>query len=657
MVEENTEREERSPSWCSRAIVGVVSGILIVSALWRGGEGQLQLAAIEFLVLASVGCYLVWSSLRREWIWYRSPADVPLVLGTIAAILSVSLCQSRCLATEGLLEILAYICLVFIGIQYLGNTWIARWVGWLVIVLATFQGGYSIILKALGSSGRASGTMVYSTYLQAYLVMGICLVLGWAIYDRCRKWEWGVVFVSIGLMMGGFFLTGARAGVLSLLVGIGFLVAVKGRKWALWSIVLVIVVFIAMPNPVTERLVTAGRVDIYAYQRPQIWLQAVEVWSDRPLLGVGPRNFGSASRRYVFPVESAVGRYGRRAEVAHNQYLQTAADTGALGLISLLWFLFAFYRVVPRVVREARTGGGGLMLGSVAGLTAVWVHGLIDNPLYLPANAVAASLLSGMVLVSATRKHRVVVQSSKWMAGLLILLLIIGAYFTLRPALAALSFRNTRQEVDAGHLERALHWAEVASRLLPQSALYHDGIAKLHHGLYVMAGEQEHGELAAYHFQRAVSLNPLDFQYSENQARFCLACASGSSDPESWLHRAHEALDRAIGADPTNVFLYQEQAMLYRRLGDEHAAYALWQRIVELEPYYILAHYELGRSLEALGRHDEAREAYQQALSLDDESLRQRALSRYDHRLLDFDFGLAEEAIRQLEAKPLLSSS
>ncbi len=65
-------------------------------------------------------------------------------------------------------------------------------------------------------------------------------------------------------------------------------------------------------------------------------IAALNVFSDHPLVGVGPGQFPSYYRQYADEVAINVKAEDRQA---HNLYLATAADTGVLGLICLVAIL------------------------------------------------------------------------------------------------------------------------------------------------------------------------------------------------------------------------------------------------------------------------------------------------------------------------------
>jgi O-antigen ligase len=108
--------------------------------------------------------------------------------------------------------------------------------------------------------------------------------------------------------------------------------------------------------------------------RFELWGLAVDLWRERPILGVGPDNF----RRLYGP---RAGRLSWDSRVyANNTLLEAAATTGLLGAAALAVSLAAILVGAWRRLREAATGSAAqgvaaALLGLAAGLAA---QGLVD---------------------------------------------------------------------------------------------------------------------------------------------------------------------------------------------------------------------------------------------------------------------------------------
>src|SRR5256885_5822690 len=73
----------------------------------------------------------------------------------------------------------------------------------------------------------------------------------------------------------------------------------------------------------------------YAFTRLDIWKNSVERIADQPW-GVGLGIYKYTSFRYRFPIEASIARFAKRAECAHNDYLQMAVELGVVGLVMFL---------------------------------------------------------------------------------------------------------------------------------------------------------------------------------------------------------------------------------------------------------------------------------------------------------------------------------
>jgi O-antigen ligase len=108
--------------------------------------------------------------------------------------------------------------------------------------------------------------------------------------------------------------------------------------------------------------------------RRELWRAGLALWRERPLLGVGPDNFRRLYARVLgpHPLNDRIR--------ANSLYVEVLADTGALGLASLLAFIAAMVRVAAR---ESRTDpdpeSRRWRLAATAGLAAFLVHGLVDE--------------------------------------------------------------------------------------------------------------------------------------------------------------------------------------------------------------------------------------------------------------------------------------
>lgn len=158
------------------------------------------------------------------------------------------------------------------------------------------------------------------------------------------------IILSFGIMVsfsrGGFLGLVALGGVIMWKAGRG-----KRAMTVVAGLVLCCAFVVAMPSGYSDRLFTILHTQNdqthSAQERQELFGRAVEVIMYHPVIGVGVGNFGI---------------YSLKDKVAHNAYLEIAAELGVTGFIAYMVLIFAPLRTLKRIERESygkRAGPGG----------------------------------------------------------------------------------------------------------------------------------------------------------------------------------------------------------------------------------------------------------------------------------------------------------
>jgi tetratricopeptide (TPR) repeat protein len=131
-----------------------------------------------------------------------------------------------------------------------------------------------------------------------------------------------------------------------------------------------------------------------------------------------------------------------------------------------------------------------------------------------------------------------------------------------------------------------------------------DSLAEAHAALGAIAVDERKFPEAIRHLQRAAELNPgLSSAYA----------ALGSLYYCSERHReAQEAMLKALSLDPLSMITHTCVGDAYYYAREYERSLVYYRKAVELDPRFDGAHTDLARSLEALGRFDEARGEYEE---------------------------------------------
>jgi len=472
------------------------------------------------------------------------------------------------------------------------------------------------------------------------LSLGLSLSLGMALFDRRNRRERFLLVGGSAILLYAIFLTAARAALFSLVAIFLTLGSLKGRR-TLLAMLLLLLLVMAIPNPITERLFAGRKLDIYALERVNIWKQSLRVGLERPLSGVGFGNFEFFSRRFNFPVEEAVGRYAKIPEMAHNQYLELFAEVGILGLVALFYCLSLLFKSLPRLLPLT----SGVEKGFLAGIVAFLVHSLFDNALYLPASSMLVSLCFGF-LASKTSFGEV----RRYLARRAVPVLLISVLglaclsFLLRPVLSFRLYKKCKEYAQALDYRRAIERCEQASLLSPGCAVYYDALGKLYSARFGESQALSDLWLAYRRFQSALETNPVDSKLQEDFADFLVANAEHISSEEG--DKALEVvrlLKRAVELDPYNPFIRGKLSSVYLELGRLEEARDELLEILELEPNFVRAYYQLGVVYGRMGDLEKSEIYLKRALSFKESNLKGRARSGYEEKLLEFDYRLVDK--------------
>jgi O-antigen ligase len=147
--------------------------------------------------------------------------------------------------------------------------------------------------------------------------------------------------------------SGSRGGFLAAAcVALLFVVASRGRAAAIGLAGLAgMLLLLLAPDAFRSRMETIGeyRKDVSARSRLELWEVALRISADRPALGVGPDNYRLVSPRYTTLRQARTGA----SLVAHNTFLETLSEQGAIGLALLLATMASAALALRRAARRA----------------------------------------------------------------------------------------------------------------------------------------------------------------------------------------------------------------------------------------------------------------------------------------------------------------
>ena len=247
-------------------------------------------------------------------------------------------------------------------------------------------------------------TLGNPVHVATYLIIMLALCMSLLFLMDWPFWAKMAVGVVTGAAYLAIFLTYSRGGWIACLAVLLFL-AVSLKRWepivALVFLTMVIVVGLSGTGRLwTRHFEMLGRLDedVNLIERVKMWRGAVLSVKDRPVLGIGPRNFRNLDHeRYGFQRTDV---YGRRWTDAHNLFLTVLAERGLLGFLSLIGFLVCYVYECIRRRPPADALSQALWHAAMGSFITIVVAGTVNTTLHAEG-AIAFSSMTALMLASS----------------------------------------------------------------------------------------------------------------------------------------------------------------------------------------------------------------------------------------------------------------
>ncbi len=312
-----------------------------------------------------------------------------------------------------------------LGVVLVGLGCYQRWGDPNWIMLGRTQSRYFI--------GRASGAFGIPNSMAAFLLLLIPMALAAVWCPGISRVGRLMAGILAALFLGGLVLTVSRGPWLALAAALAvWPLARRSRSWK-WrfgvaagvlagAMVMGALLYAAVPG-VRERL--DGLVqDRGEKTRPIVWRAAVKLWQDEPLFGTGAGSYNVLFERH------RPERFWDEPQWAHNEYLNTLSDYGAVGFLLFFGGVVTVAAITIGKSRAAKTGDrdDGLATAKAVGIGAFAVALLVDFHLKLPALAMAVGWLAAEGVGSVWRRDQIEIrQRGRFARGVA----VFGAGFVL----------------------------------------------------------------------------------------------------------------------------------------------------------------------------------------------------------------------------------
>lgn len=494
-------------------------------------------------------------------------------------------------------------------VLYLGFVVIVRSQGDLMAIGAAAYGAavivvaYAVIQRfgldplpwAFGSAERPFSTLGNSTVLSQYLAVLLMMAIALVLTTRPRGRGLAVI-TWIGVVLGmGLILSGGRSGIAAVAAGGAILMLLMATSTNSPDRTRVVAIGLAATVAIAAAIAVGpagARIQVLVSGLSQpandsadaralparllLYEVALQEWTRRPVLGVGPDNFSVAYPELRPERSFSLLRTDAPETSPHNFLLRLLTDAGVAGLAGFLMILAGIWMELRR---KGRTPA---MVVGVVGVAAFLGGGV------LTVNDVGTEWLlwASLGLISTTvgmdhpnerlpRRHATSRSHEPVMIGGIVLLTLAVAFLEMRPVQASAAALASRSARAAGAEDRAVRNAQTATELDP-------GRAGLWHELGLSHAAAQQYDEAVEAFQAAVARAPYHGVYRVNLARAYAALASGGNDAARAL--ATREADLAVRLDRNNPTIHRARAEILLAIGRAPDAVSDIEEVRRLDP-------------------------------------------------------------------------
>jgi O-antigen ligase len=473
----------------------------------------------------------------------------------------------------------------------------ARWKGLLLVVVVA-AGLAHLLPDLVLARGQVVGfSHNNANYFATFLLIGLGVTMGAAAFGASVPWRIAAG-AAAALTLFGIMKTSSRGATVAV-IAMCTVAAVRARArvprqlWLVAALGVVLIAVISSPYLI-QKFTDRGEVDPYNYARTGIWLSSLRLIAHNPVLGVGFGQFLHISKRYTLPVEGTVARYLKRAQMAHNEYLQHIGELGipaAVLLFSLLGcLLYVVFKRAHTVWPEYRCFHEAALLTA----TGIAVHALVDNCWTIPVTTsglIVLALSDPLPLVKVEQR----VRHRTWqlaLAGAFVAIVYILSIAA--PALALYYNDLGHQAYDRNDFVTAERFHLAALGIVPNHPLFLDNLGMVYLEESTERRDPSRLESARQYFARAIDANPRALEPHIHMETVLIRLLSG--DPAHDRHIYQDIVrfnTQLLEIDPFLPFACKNLASAYYNLGEMDRAIKELNKAIGYEPNYVPGYFQL----------------------------------------------------------------
>ena len=325
-----------------------------------------------------------------------------------------------------------FVPIYFYGVRVFKERANRRFALWAYLIALTGVVIYTLIRHAAHNFDEDPGHWVMTPFYKdhtsygALIALFIPIAVGFLFEKGRAFWYRPSLYTILTILLVGLIFSYTRAAWVSLVAGLGVMIAIKMRvKWYYLMVVTGVASVFAIAqfdqimmdmernrtdssDDFAEHMTSATNIstDASNLERINRWNSAIAMWEERPLVGWGPGTYAFKYAPFQHPDDMTIisTNFGDRGN-AHSEYLGALAETGFPGAITFIVLVVAvFYTAVITYYKVEHREDKWMLLMIIVGLSTYFIHSALNN--YLDTDKAAVPVW-GMVAMVVALQHNV----------------------------------------------------------------------------------------------------------------------------------------------------------------------------------------------------------------------------------------------------------
>jgi O-antigen ligase len=383
------------------------AGLCLVIAFSVLAFGAVQVWSAGVLEISAAVLLLGWAALisldraaKLRWNALLWPLLAFLAIGLLQLLLHGT--AYAFLTRLELLRLSAYIVIYFLAVQTFHKRSDFSALAWFLILLCFAVSLLGIIqhftsekeiywMASLNIQGDSFGPFVNRNHFAGFVELTLPVGLGLMVFQGIPAELFPLATVLAIVPVSALILSGSRGGISGFAFELCVLALLAGRRrsgegartaalGAVAFAALALVAWIGAGKAIQRFSATAQ--DLSLSRRASMSRGAANMFLAHPIKGSGMGTLVAVYPRYETVYDGYV------VEHVHNDYIEALAETGIVGGICGLAFLWLLYREARKGLQAERSRfGRGIRAGAIVAVSGLLMHSFLDFNLHIPSNA------------------------------------------------------------------------------------------------------------------------------------------------------------------------------------------------------------------------------------------------------------------------------